>query len=38
MMFIINHAGNIQLPWEPGMIEWLHANYPYSRYHVVEVA
>ncbi len=38
MKYITNRYESVVLPWEPGLIEWLHANYPYSRYHVVEVA
>jgi hypothetical protein len=36
MMFITNKAGNIRLPWEPGLLEWLQEQYPYSQYRVVE--
>jgi hypothetical protein len=36
--YISNQARTVFLPWEPGMIEWLQANYPYSQYHVVQVA
>jgi len=36
-MYITNKSGNIKLPYEPGLLEWLHENYPYSKYHIVEV-
>jgi hypothetical protein len=26
---------SVGLPWEEGLLEWLHKNYPYSGYHVV---
>jgi hypothetical protein len=38
MKCISNRSGNIQLPWEPGLLEWLQDNYPYSQYHLVELA
>ena len=34
-MYIANHNNTIQLPWEPGLLEWLQETYPYSRYRVV---
>jgi hypothetical protein len=34
-MYIANHSNTIQLPWEPGLLEWLQATYPYSRYKIV---
>ncbi len=33
MRIIRNKAGNINFPWEPGLLEWLHENYPASRYY-----
>jgi len=35
MMYIINKAGTIKFPWEPGLVEWLQEKYPFSKYHVV---
>jgi len=37
MSYISNKAGTIQFPWEPGLLEWLIENYPYSKYHLVEL-
>ena len=36
-MIITNRTGEINLPWEPGLLEWLHENYPASQYRVVEL-
>jgi hypothetical protein len=36
MMYITNKFDSIQLPNEPGMLEWLLENYPYSGYYIVE--
>ena len=36
MRVIVNKAGNIRLPWEPGLLEWLQEQYPYSQYRIVE--
>jgi hypothetical protein len=36
--YITNRYENIVLPWEPGLIEWLHENYPRSKYRIVEVS
>jgi hypothetical protein len=36
MTIITNITGEIQLPWEPGLLEWLHENYPASKYRIVE--
>lgn len=30
--YITNRDGSIQLPWEPGLLEWLQDRYPYSQY------
>ena len=38
MKYITNCYKNIVLPWEPGLIEWLHEHYPRSKYHIVEVS
>jgi hypothetical protein len=35
MTYIANHNDTIQLPWEPGLLEWLQAKYPHSRYRIV---
>ena len=36
--YITNKRGTINLPWEPGMLEWLRENYPASDYRIVEVS
>jgi hypothetical protein len=36
MIYITNKYNSIKLPYEPGMIEWLHANYPHSEYRIVQ--
>lgn len=35
--YITNKYKSVNLPYEEGMIEWLHKNYPHSGYIVVEV-
>ena len=35
---ITNREGSINYPWEPGLLEWLHENYPYSGYYIREIA
>jgi hypothetical protein len=35
-MYITNAEGSIRLPVEPGLLEWLQTQYPYSKYHIVE--
>ena len=35
--YITNCYGSVVLPWEPGLIEWLHEHYPRSKYRIVEV-
>jgi hypothetical protein len=35
MTYIANHNRTIQLPWEPGLLEWLQARYPHSGYRIV---
>ena len=37
MIIITNYTGNIQMPVEEGLLEWLQANYPYSQYHLAEI-
>lgn len=37
MKYITDKTNTIVLPYELGMIEWLHENYPYSKYRIVEV-
>jgi hypothetical protein len=36
MTYITNKFDSIQLPNEPGMLEWLQEQYPNSEYRVVE--
>ena len=35
MKIIVNKTGEIQLPWEPGLLEWLQERYPASKYQEV---
>jgi hypothetical protein len=37
MSYISNKAGTIQFPYEPGLLEWLNENYPYSKYYLVNL-
>jgi hypothetical protein len=37
MIIISNHTGDIQLPAQEGLLEWLQARYPASKYHLVEL-
>jgi len=37
MMHITNITGEIKLPWEPGLLEWLQEHYPASQYRVAEL-
>ena len=37
MTYITNKYNTVNLPNEPGMIEWLQANYPKSEYRIVEI-
>jgi hypothetical protein len=37
MTIITNITGEIRLPWEPGLLEWLQEQYPASKYRVVEL-
>lgn len=34
MIIITNKTGEIQLPVEEGLLEWLQARYPNSGYHL----
>ena len=38
MKYITNKYNTVNLPCEPGMIEWLCENYPRSEYRIVEKA
>jgi hypothetical protein len=38
MNYIRNRAGTVVLPEEPGLLEWLQTQYPFSQYYVVEVS
>jgi len=35
--YITNYDESVNLPYEPGLLEWLVVQYPYSKYHIVEV-
>jgi hypothetical protein len=37
MIIITDRTGNIQMPVEEGLLEWLQENYPYSQYHLAEI-
>lgn len=37
MKYITDKTNTVVLPYEDGMIEWLHENYPFSQYRIVEV-
>lgn len=37
MTVIADRTGSIQLPVEPGLLEWLQQHYPYSQYHLIEL-
>jgi len=37
MIIITDRSGDIQLPVEEGLLEWLQINYPYSQYHLAEI-
>lgn len=37
MTYITNKFNSIKLPNEPGLLEWLHENYPRSEYRIVKV-
>jgi len=37
MTYITNKYKSIQLPNEPGMLEWLQETYPNSGYYIVEI-
>jgi hypothetical protein len=36
-MYITNRYDDIRLPVEPGLLEWLQANYPNSLYRIKEI-
>lgn len=36
MKYITNKFDSIQLPIEPGLLEWLQQNYPASQYYIKE--
>jgi hypothetical protein len=36
MKYITNKFDNIRLPIEPGLLEWLQENYPFSKYYIKE--
>lgn len=36
-LVIANRAQTIILPWEPGLLEWLQAQYPRSGYEIYEI-
>jgi hypothetical protein len=38
MIAISNNAGDIQLPYEEGLLEWLQEHYPASKYHLIKLA
>ena len=37
MIIITDRSGDIHLPVEEGLLEWLQTNYPYSQYHLAEI-
>jgi hypothetical protein len=38
MIVISNKTGEIQLPYQEGLLEWLQEHYPASKYYLVELA
>ena len=36
MRIISSRDREIQLPWEPDLLEWLQEHYPASKYFVIE--
>ena len=36
-MYITNYDNSVNLPYEPGLLEWLVERYPYSKYRIVEI-
>jgi hypothetical protein len=36
MRYITNRYQSVELPWEPGLVEWLQQRYPLSHYQIVE--
>jgi hypothetical protein len=37
MKYITNKFENIRLPFEEGLLEWLQAQYPASKYYIKEI-
>ena len=37
MTYITNKYESVRLPCEPGLLEWLQQQYPYSQYRIVEI-
>jgi hypothetical protein len=37
MKYITNKFENIRFPVEEGLLEWLQANYPASKYYIKEI-
>ena len=37
MKYITNKQGTVNLPYEPGLVEWLRERYPVSDYRIVEI-
>lgn len=37
MIIISNKTGDIQFPFEEGLLEWLQEHYPYSHYHLTKI-
>ncbi len=35
--YITNKQGTVNLPYEPGLVEWLQEHYPASKYRIVGV-
>jgi hypothetical protein len=36
MRIIINKTGEIRLPYQEGLLEWLQENYPFSQYKIID--
>jgi hypothetical protein len=34
---ITNKDGEVNLPYDPELLEWLQITYPFSKYHVLEL-
>jgi hypothetical protein len=37
MKVISNKDGEVQFAYDPELLSWLQENYPFSKYHVVEL-